>query len=62
MVGRFLLDANIDRGHRAARLEAGTRLEPLVTRTPKDNWRIHPAWVQRSVFYLFLFRMTFIFW
>ena len=59
MAGRSLLNADIDRVHRAALLEAGTRLEPLVTRTPKENWRIHPAWVQRSVFYLFLCSMIF---
>ena len=59
MAGRSLLNADIDRGHRAARLEANQKLEPLVTHTPKENWRIHPAWVQRSVFYLFLCSMIF---
>ena len=53
-----LLNADIDRGHRAAIMESGRALHPLVTRTPMQNWRIHPAWVERCVFYSFIFRMT----
>jgi hypothetical protein len=51
-----LLSADIDSQHRAARLEAGHPIEPLVTRTPKQNWQIHPAWVPRYVLYFFTFQ------
>lgn len=55
MEGMWLLDATIDRGHRAKALEGNPRkLKPLITRTPKENWRIHPAWVQRYWSYLFI--------
>ena len=49
-----MLNADIDRMHRAAQLESSVNIEPLVTRTPKENWMIHHAWVQRYVFYLFI--------
>ena len=51
-----MLNPHIDNTHRAAKLE-GKKLKPLVTRTPKENWRIHPDWVQRYVCYSFLSRM-----
>ena len=55
MEGMWLLDASIDREHRAKALEGNPRkLKPLITRTPKENWRIHPAWVQRYWSYLFI--------
>ena len=58
MAGRSLLSADIDHKHRAAILEESLgSLETLITRTPKENWIIHPAWVQSYVFYLFLPRM-----
>jgi hypothetical protein len=44
-----LLNANIDRGHRAALMAAGTNLDVLVPRTPKANWMIHPLWLNRYV-------------
>ena len=48
MAGMWLLDPHIDSGHRAKVLEVNPRkLKPLVTRTPRENWRIHPEWVQR---------------
>ena len=54
MEGMWLLDATIDSGHRDKVLVANPRkLKPLITRTPKENWRIHPRWVQRYWFYLF---------
>lgn len=42
-----LLSATIDSKHRAKLWEDGTRLQVLKTRTPKFNWMIHPAWVDR---------------
>jgi hypothetical protein len=43
-----LLDPDIEKKHRARILEdEPNSLEPLVTRTPNVNWRIHPAWVPR---------------
>ena len=50
MSGLWLLNGDIDRGHRAA-IWYERKLEPLVTRTPKENWMIHPGWVQRYVLY-----------
>lgn len=43
-----LLSPEIESKHQAARLVAHPgSVEPLVTRTPKENWMIHPAWIQR---------------
>ena len=56
MEGMSLLDPSIDSKHRAAILCEG-KIDPLITRTPKENWRIHPDWVQRFVFYLILSSM-----
>lgn len=43
-----LLSPEIESKHRAARLVAHPEsVEPLVTRTHKENWMIHPAWIQR---------------
>ena len=48
MEGMWLLDATMDSGYRAKLLEGNPRkLKPLITRTPKENWMIHPEWVQR---------------
>lgn len=44
-----LLNGIIDRGHRAALMAEGKHLDVLVTRTPKTNWMIHSAWVDRYV-------------
>jgi hypothetical protein len=49
MASYLLLNGNIDRGHRAALMEAGKNLDVLVTRTPKSNWMIHDSWVNRYV-------------
>jgi hypothetical protein len=57
MEGMALLDPEIDSKHRAAKLCQHQKIEPLITRTPKENWRIHPDWVQRYVFHLILSRM-----
>src|SRR3954462_8664837 len=46
MEGMTLLDPEIDSKHRAAKLCQHQKIEPLITRTPKENWRIHPDWVQ----------------
>ena len=50
MEGMRLLNPDIDKNHRAALLR-DRKLEPLITRTQKIDWRIHPDWVQRYVFY-----------
>ena len=50
MSGLWLLNGDIDRGHRAA-IWYERKLEPLVTRTPKENWMIHSGWLQRYVLY-----------
>ena len=50
MSGLWLLNGDIDRGHRAA-IWYERKLEPLVTRTPKENWKIHSGWLQRYVIY-----------
>jgi len=39
MEGIALLDPEIDSKHRAARLCQHQKIEPLITRTPKENWR-----------------------
>ena len=58
MEGRSLLSVDIDSKHRARLLgESPGTVETLITRTPKENWMIHPAWLQRYMFYLFLRRM-----
>ena len=51
MEGMPLLNADVDKNHRAALLR-DRKLEPLITRTQKTDWMIHPAWVQRYVFIL----------
>ena len=40
MSGLWLLNGDIDKGHRGA-IWYERKLEPLVTRTPKENWKIH---------------------
>jgi hypothetical protein len=45
-----LIDPLIDSGHRATMLDERPLL-PLVTRTPKHDWRIHPDWTERYGFY-----------
>ena len=58
MARRSLLRPDIDSKHRAALLEANPdSLDTLITRTPKYNWMIHPAWIERFVYYLFVSRM-----
>ena len=58
MVGMWLLNARIDSEHRAKALEVGPKpINPLTTRTPKENWIIHPAWVQRYLFCTCMFPM-----
>jgi len=60
MEGMWLLNPHIDSGHRSKALEVCADLrefKPLITRTPKENWRIHPQWVQRYWTYLFCTRM-----
>ena len=58
MATRSLLSPNIDSKHRAALLEADPgSLDVLITRTPKSNWMIHPAWIDRFVYYVFVSRM-----
>ncbi|XP_071679930.1 serine/threonine-protein phosphatase 7 long form homolog [Lolium perenne] len=48
MAGRSLLNRDIERVHRAAKLEANPNsLSPMVTRGGNQNWQIHPGWVQR---------------
>ncbi|KAK1699330.1 hypothetical protein QYE76_016027 [Lolium multiflorum] len=48
MAGRSLLNRDIERAHRAAKLEANPNsLSPMVTRGGNQNWQIHPGWVQR---------------
>ena len=49
-VGIVVADGDIDRGHHGA-IWYERKLEPLVTRTPKEQWMIHPGWVQRYVLY-----------
>ena len=53
MEGMRLLNPDLDKRHRAALLR-DKKIDPLVTRTQKQNWRIHLDWVQRYVFYLIL--------
>ena len=48
MAGIWLLDLDIDRKHRAA-IGSERTLEDLVTRTQKEDWKIHEGWVQRYV-------------
>ena len=52
MDGMWLLNRNIDSKHRSA-ICSYKKLEPLVTRTSKEYWKIHPQWVNRCVLYLF---------
>jgi len=47
----YLISPDVDQNHRANILQQ-RRLEPLVTRGPRENWRIHPAWEERYVFNL----------
>ena len=44
MSGMWLLNRDIDRCHRAA-IWHERKVEPLVTRTPKEHWMIHEGWV-----------------
>ena len=50
MEGIGLFNPDIDSKHRAAKL-CERKLDPLATRTAKQDWRIHPDWVQRYVFF-----------
>jgi hypothetical protein len=52
MAGMWLLKRDIDSKHRSA-ICSYKKLEPLVTRTSKEYWKIHPQWVDRYVLYLF---------
>ena len=45
----WLLSGDIYSKHHAKKLEEG-KIKPLLTRSQKENFRIHPAWVQRYVF------------
>ncbi|KAK1694130.1 hypothetical protein QYE76_010827 [Lolium multiflorum] len=48
MAGRSLLSRDVEKAHRAAKLEASPNSLPtLVTRGANQNWQIHPGWVQR---------------
>ena len=47
----YLLNEAVDRTHRGRILQE-RRLETLITRGPRENWQIHPAWVDRYVFKL----------
>ena len=50
MAGRSLLSRDLEKAHRAAKLEASPNSLPtLVTRGANQNWQIHPGWVQRYV-------------
>ena len=53
MARMSLLSPDIEAKHRA-RLLGEKKLDPLITRTPREYWRIHPAWVERYVLYLFV--------
>jgi hypothetical protein len=44
-----LLKDTIEKKHRAALLQQGKNLDVLTTRTPKSNWVLHPAWIDRFV-------------
>ena len=57
MATASLLRAEIDAKHRAKRWEDGEKLEVLITRTPKFNWMIHPAWHQRYVLVYYIFHL-----
>ena len=52
MAGMWLLKRDVDSKHRSA-ICSTKKLEPLVTRTSKEYWKIHPQWVDRYVLYLF---------
>ena len=45
----YLISPDVDHNHRAKILQERS-LEPLVTRGPRENWMIHPAWQERYVF------------
>ena len=47
----YLIKDAVDKKHRARILQE-RRLETLITRGPRENWQIHPAWVDRYVFKL----------
>ncbi|KAK1694475.1 hypothetical protein QYE76_011172 [Lolium multiflorum] len=48
MAGRSLLSRDLEKAHRAAKLEASPNSLPTqVTRGANQNWQIHPGWVQR---------------
>ena len=46
MEGMYLLNPDVDSKHRASLLTE-QKLVPLVTRTAKVDWSIHPRWVDR---------------
>ncbi len=50
MAGRSLLSRDLEKAHRAAKLEASPNSLPtLVTHGANQNWQIHPGWVERDV-------------
>lgn len=42
-----LLFGSVDEQHRARLLEEGQKLPVLITRTPREDWMIHPDWIDR---------------
>lgn len=44
-----LLFGSVDEQHRARLLEEGQKLPVLITRTPREDWMIHPDWIDRLV-------------
>jgi hypothetical protein len=46
MAGMALLNPVVDNKHRAKLMQDNV-LQPLITRGQKDNWQIHPAWIDR---------------
>jgi hypothetical protein len=46
-----LLKDTIEKKHRAALMQAGKNLDVLTPRTPKSNWMIHTAWVDRYIIF-----------
>ena len=44
-----LLRSEFDVKRRSKRSEDGEELTPLILRTPKFNWMIHPTWIDRYV-------------
>ena len=53
MTEMSLLNPEIDSKHRAA-IGYERQLEPLCTRTQREDWMIHKGWVEQYVLYLFV--------